>query len=75
MRFPTMWHFDKSILRRASLETPNDAQSIAQESWNIQATGKGSEPLLVAHTTLLEISYHGSYVLRDHPNIQKVIYQ
>ena len=26
-----------------SLETPNDVQSVAKQSYNIQATGKGSE--------------------------------
>ena len=35
MRFPTMWHFDKCILRRAcaasflSLETPNNVRPVA----------------------------------------------
>ena len=50
-----------------SLETPNAVQSVALESQNSQATNKGSdqtghisEALLVAHTTLLEISRRGS---------------
>ena len=45
-----MWHFDKCRLRRTgaassslSLETPNDVQSVAQHSLNIQATSKGSD--------------------------------
>ena len=62
-----------NILRRASaasflrLETPNAVRSVALQSWNIQATSKVSDktarmPLLVAHTTLLEIFSRGSYV-------------
>ena len=57
--------------RLLSLETPNDVQSVAKYSRNIQVGSKvsgirlrvlagWSETLLVAHTTLLEISCHGS---------------
>ena len=56
-----------------SFETLNDVQSVAKHSENIQATSKGSdqtvcicaggsEALLVAHTTLLEISCRGSNI-------------
>ena len=45
-----------------NLETPNDVQSVALHSYNIQATSKGSEAMLFAHTKLLEISCHGSFV-------------
>ena len=48
MRFPTMWHFDKGMLRpnlcslSLSLEILNDVQSVAYHKYNIQATSKGS---------------------------------
>ena len=34
---------DKPVKPPLSLETPNDARSAAQHSWNIQATSKGSD--------------------------------
>ena len=37
-----MWHFDQCNLL-LSLETPNDVRSVALESWDIQATSKGSD--------------------------------
>ena len=49
-----------------SFETPNGVHSVAFQLKNIQATSKGSDQtatLLVAHTTFLEISCHGSYIL------------
>ena len=55
------------------LETPNDAQSVVWHSYNIQGTSKGSDQtvrmrrliwaVLVAHTTLSEISCHGLITL------------
>ena len=44
MWFPVMWHFDKckrSLTLR--VKTPNDVQSVAEHSQNIQATKKGSD--------------------------------
>ena len=44
-----MWNFDKCRLRRAcavprlSLETLNGVLSVAKQSYNIQATSKGSD--------------------------------
>ena len=56
-----------------SLETPNDVQSVAEESLNIQATSKGSYQtahmhrlvwaFVGAHTLLLEILWHNSITL------------
>ena len=49
------------------LATPNDAQSVAYYSYNIQATSKGSDQnmhmryMLVAHATLLENSCRRSF--------------
>ena len=73
-----MWHFDTCRLRRVSaapllsFETPNDMQSVANNSHRIfkrlakalirlRVCAGWSEPLLVAYTTLLEISCRGSY--------------
>ena len=63
---------DEPVKPSFKLRTPNDVQSVAQQSSNIQATSKAlirlcvsagwSGPLLVAHTTLLEISCHGSII-------------
>ena len=49
----------------SDLETPNGVQSVAKQLKNIQATSEGSvqtQPVLVAHNTLLELSCHGSFV-------------
>ena len=69
--FPTMWHFDLCNLL-LSLETPNDVRSVALESWDIQATSKGSDKTVCLRrliwafvgrtSTLWEISCYGSYI-------------
>ena len=51
-----------------NLQISNGVQSVALESWNIQATSKGSYQtarMLVAHTIFLEISSRGSYMIRQ----------
>ena len=56
-----MWHHD--------IETQNDVRSVAEESYIIQSTRAFlwsdcmHEALLIIHTTLLEISCRGSFVM------------
>ena len=76
MRFPTMWYFDKCRLRRARaaskwcsvssqrvIEYSSDQQTLIR----LHVCAGWSEPLLVAHTTLLENSCtHGSMESQFH---------
>ena len=43
MWFPTMWPQTSLCSLLLSLETPNDVQSVAEHSYNMQATSKGSD--------------------------------
>ena len=68
--FPTMWHFDKCRLRRAfacrnlkwcsvsCLISHRTFKRLANALISLYICTGWSEPLLVAHTTLLEISWH-----------------
>ena len=75
MRFPTTWHFDKWIFRRAcaaSCKRRNSkfrsvsslshriSKRLAKALTSLRVCAGWSEPLLVAHSTLLKISCHGS---------------
>ena len=84
----TMWEFDKCSLKLCSLllslEAPNDVRPVAEQSWEIinrlaktlirlRVCAGWSEPLLIAHTTLLEIScLTGILFYRPTPFLQYV---
>ena len=79
MRFPTMWHFDKCRLRRvfhppfklrnskccsvSSINSHRIFKSLAKALVRLCVCAGWSEPLLVAHTTLLEISCRGTIMI------------
>ena len=76
MCFSTMWHFDKCRLRRAceaSFKLRNSkgctvsslTVRIAKALNRRHVWTGGSEPLLVAHTTVLEISCRGWFVCNE----------
>ena len=80
MRFPTMWYFDMNILGCAcaaskrcsviSLFSHRIAKWLAMALIRLHICAGWSEPLLVAHTTLLEISCHGSLFVLYSENSQ-----
>ena len=60
---------DKPVQPALSLETPNDIQSVAlrlaKALISLPVCAGWSEPLLAAHTTLLEISCHNSFTVQS----------
>ena len=67
MRFPTIWHFDKCRLRRAcaasfKLNCHRIFKGLAKALIRLRICAGWSEPLLVTHATLWEISFHGPLI-------------
>ena len=66
-----MWHFD--MCRRSlllSLETSNNVQSVAQQSWNIQATSEGSDQKAYAQADLRFCWSHIPHCRKSHAAAQ-----